>query len=81
MVIILICYHLVVLTDFVPPFEHVVKDTTSLGMISVVCMTTAIYVAFIVIGPAFKFAKKCYLNRKEVKVTERLRQADDFLMA
>ena len=49
-VIILICYHLMVVTDFVPMYERQVKLVNGYSMISIICLTAFVYILFIIIS-------------------------------
>ena len=50
MVIIIICYHLMVISDFVPFYERDLKQIFSYAMISVICVTTFVYILIIIVS-------------------------------
>jgi hypothetical protein len=50
MIIIAICYHLIIISDYVPLYEQGVKLVCSYSLISVVSLTAVVYVLIIVIS-------------------------------
>ena len=61
--IVFVCYHLMIISDFVDPIEVDVKDTTSYSLVIIIALVTLFYISSIILTAIMEW----YTKRKEKK--------------
>ena len=69
-IVLIICYHLIIVSDFVPEYKIKIKEYNGYSIITIIILTMLVYLAYI-ISPlfriAFKYIQPYYLKYLKLK--------------